>query len=71
MKRLMMLLVENVNLDCVSWLVMVAWKLWHSRNEWRLNGVMKSRKQLVFGAMQYWAEFLAANKGDELSSTIV
>ena len=38
------LLAENVNLDCVSPLVMVAWKLWHSRNEWRLNGVMKSGK---------------------------
>ncbi|KAK9993760.1 hypothetical protein SO802_023463 [Lithocarpus litseifolius] len=48
-----MLLAKNVNLDCVSRLVMVARKLWHSRNEWRLNGVMKSGKQLVFGAMQY------------------
>ncbi|KAK9987016.1 hypothetical protein SO802_031967 [Lithocarpus litseifolius] len=66
-----MLLAKNVNLDCVSRLVMVAWKLWHSRNEWRLNGVMKSGKQLVFGVMQYWAEFLAAIEGDELSSTTV
>ena len=38
------LLAENVNLDCVSLLVMVAWKLWHNRNEWRLNGVIKFGK---------------------------
>ena len=25
----------------------------------------------MFGAMQYWAKFLAANEGDELSSNIV
>ena len=48
-----LLLGENVNLDCVSWLVMIAWKVWHSRNEWRLIGVMRSGKQLVFRAMQH------------------
>ena len=48
-----MLLGDNVNLDCVARLVMIAWKVWQSRNEWRLNGVMRSGKQLVFGAMQH------------------
>ena len=32
---------------------------------------MKSGKDLVFGAMHYWAEFLAANDSDEHSSTVV
>ena len=48
-----MLLGDNVNLDCVARLVMIAWKVWKSQNEWRLNGVMRSGKQLVFGAMQH------------------
>ena len=61
-----MLLGDNVNLDCVAWLVMIAWKVWQSQNEWRLNGVMRSGKQLVFGEMQQWAEFLAVNEGDVL-----
>lgn len=66
-----LLLAENVNLDSVSRLVMIAWKLWHSRNELHLNGVMKSGKELVYGALHYWAEFLAANDSDEHSSTVV
>ena len=48
-----LLLGENVILDCVSRVVMIAWKVWHSRNEWCLNGVMCFSKQLVFGEMQH------------------
>ena len=58
-------------MDCVSRLVMIAWKVWFRRNEWRLNGVLRSGKQLVFEAMQHWAKFLAANKGDVRSSFAV
>ena len=39
-----MLLGDNVNFDCVARLVMIAWKVWQSRNEWRLNGVIRSGK---------------------------
>ena len=63
-----MLLGDDVNLECVAQLVMIAWKVWQSRNEWCFNGVMRSGKQLVFGAMQHWVEFLAANEGDVLSN---
>ena len=66
-----LLLGENVILDCVSRVVMIAWKVWHSRNEWRLNGVMRFGKQLVFGEMQHWAEFLATNEGDVLPNFAV
>ena len=45
--------------------------MWHSRNEWRLNGVMKYGKDLVFGAMHYWVEFLAANDSDKHLSIVV
>ena len=31
---------------------------------------MRSGKQLIFGAMQHWVEFLAANEGDVLSNSI-
>jgi len=48
-----LLLAENVNLNSISLLVMIALKLWHSQNEWRLNDVMKSGKELVYGAMHY------------------
>ena len=30
---------------------------------------MRSGKQLIFGAMQHWVEFLAANEGDVLSNS--
>ena len=66
-----LLLCENVSVDCISRLVMIAWKVWHRRNEWRLNGVLCSGKQLVFEAMQHWAEFLAANEGDVRSSLAI
>ena len=64
-----MLLGDDVNLECVARLVMISWKVWQSRNEWHLNGVMHSGKQLVFRAMQHWVEFLAANEGDVLSNS--
>ena len=59
-----------MNLDCVR-LVMIAWKVWQSRNERCLSGVSRSSSQLMFGALQLWAEFLATNEHDMLSGSAV
>ena len=66
-----LLLGDNVNLDCAARLVMIAWKVWQSRNERHLSGVSRSGLQLMFGALQLWAEFLAANECDMRSSSVV
>nr|POF02663.1 hypothetical protein CFP56_38130 [Quercus suber] len=42
-----------------------------SQNERRLSGVSQSGMQLTFGALQLWAEFLAANERDMLSGSAI
>nr|POE80671.1 hypothetical protein CFP56_39309 [Quercus suber] len=66
-----LLLGVNVNMDHVARLVMIAWKVWQSRNERRLGGVSRPGSQLTFGALQLWAEFLAANGSESCSGSAV
>ena len=59
----LLLMSENSNEDSAKAVVMIAWVIWHNRNEVRHGGRKKNGKELVHSTMQYLQEFNEANVG--------
>lgn len=70
-----LLIVERVNDEKVARVVIIAWTLWHNRNEMRNRpgggGVQKSGQVLVKWAMEYLAEYGVAVELNEPAGPVV